>query len=973
MIDQALPKEMQGRQWELDKKGLSALLEELARKHPEAYREVSHKLSKIGLRVAYTTGGNSFGLRHLLRPAVSQHHKKRLLARVNRILDSDKLDDDKRDQLILRALGEYEPKQQQLIFDTAKESGNPLANQVVSGSRGSPMNLASLLGSDLMYADHRGRPLPVPVLNNYSEGLSPVEYWAGAYGSRKGVIDVKFATQDAGFLSKQLNQLAHRLVVSGLDSDDGEPGPLRGLPVSVDDDESEGALLAAPVGGYKRNTILTPKILASLRRRNIKRMLVRSPAVGGPRDGGVYARDVGVREHGRLPWLGENPGMTAAQAMSEPLSQAQLSSKHTGGVVGASAEAAVSGFDWINQMIQVPKHFKGGAAHAEIDGLVQRVEDAPAGGKYVWIENKRHYVGKGFDPKVERGQHVEAGDVISDGSPNPSTIVKHKGIGEGRRYFVQAFKQAFRDAGIKGHRRNIELIARGLINHVRLTQEVGDYVPDDIVPYQTFEASYKPRPGYVTVSPKAAVGKYLERPYLHYSVGTKVRPSMMQDFVDFGVTELDVHDDDPPFEPEMVRGMSNLQHDPDWLSRMFGTGQKKSLLTATHRGGTSDTQGTSFVPGLAQGINFGRTGMVHAPKPHPELKAAQEQQTPRMTQEAMKQFLNNHYHAVRWAQALDAQRERERRLDAGYGSPTHQASDIHSNLVQMNPITAWYYTPAYLGDLALLPDKFMDNGLEQDEFGEVSGDTPGFSFLPEHWQWELMDWDRERKAKQRMTSPEGYGYQAVKGEQYHLPGQGKWIDEYNQSITEGEEPPTHVVLNAFNEMQKQTEKAGGGHWADPYLTPEVADLIHAQVMHNVEAGTRRRIGDKVFNRYLDVIEEQRPGSIDNLGIRDKGTATGLGNAGMLAYMHPGRAKLQKIKNAQEMYERGELTLQDFRAWADNFIAETGIDTTGLDWEEFDHTELPDIFKERELAEKMKKAKDKNEIIKFLKEHVNKKK
>lgn len=612
MVNKALPADMRDHDRVLDKKGLKSLLRELAEKHPDQYREVSHALSRIGFQGAYTTGGNSFGLSHLRRSATTTAAQRKLQTVIDQILDRDDLDDDKRDEQIVLALGREGGKQAKRIYEESLAEENPLGYQVLSGSRGNPTQLASLRGSDLLYADHRDRVLPIPVMRSYSQGLRPVEYWAGAYGARKGVIDTKFATQDAGFLSKQLNQIVHRALVTKLDADN-KGKTLTGLPVDVEDTESEGALLAHATGGFRRNTIITPKILQDLKRQGIKRLLVRSPAVSGSPDGGVYARDVGVREFGGLAEVGQNVGMAAAQALSEPLSQAQLSSKHSGGVAGATA-GAVSGFDYINQLIQVPRTFKGGAAHADIDGLVTRIEEAPAGGNYVWIDDTRHYVGKDFDTVVKRGDHVEAGDVISEGIPNPSTIVQHKGVGEGRRYFVNAFRQAFRDAGITGHRRNIELLARGLINHVRLTEEMGDYIPDDIVTYGELEAAYQPRQGHETREPRGATGMYLEQPYLHYSIGTKIRPSMMQDFDDFGVKKIAVHSEPPPFQPEMVRGMANLQHDPDWITRMFGSGLKKSLLHGTQMGATSNPRGTSFVPGLAAGTEFGTSGQVVTPQ-----------------------------------------------------------------------------------------------------------------------------------------------------------------------------------------------------------------------------------------------------------------------------------------------------------------------------------------------------------------------
>ena len=623
LVNEALPEELRDYNRTLDKKNLTGLLSTLAQNHPEKYRDVSFALNRIGQQAAYSTGGHSFGLRHIRTSPVARKAREALQQELRAIDDDDSLSDDAREEKIIRTVGKLSKTFADDIYKESLDEDNPLALQILSGARGNKTNLASLRGGDLLYTDHRDRVMPIPVLRSYSQGLSPAEYWAGAYGARKGVVDTKLAIADAGYLGKQLSQMSHRAVVTDLDGD-GEPDTLRGYPVDSEDADNEGALLAAPAGKYPRNTILTPKILADLRGRGVKRLLVRSPITGGTPEGGVYARDAGVREFGRLPQVGEQLGLAAAQSLAEPLAQGSLSSKHSGGVASSTANQAVSGFKLVDQLVQVPKTFKGGAAHATLDGTVGAIADAPAGGKFVTINGQQHYVAGGFGVKVKPGDKVEAGDVISEGVPNPAVIVQHKGIGEGRRYFIDAFRNAYRDAGIKSHRRNIELLARSLVNHVRLTDEVGDYAPDDVVPYNALESSYQPRAGAVTGDPRAAVGKYLERPYLHYSIGTKIKPSMLRDFQDFGITSVAAHADPPPFEAEMVRGMQNLQHDPDWQTRMFGSGLKGTLLQGVARGGHSDERGTSFVPGLAKGINFGRVGVVQTPKPAPPLPPEQE-------------------------------------------------------------------------------------------------------------------------------------------------------------------------------------------------------------------------------------------------------------------------------------------------------------------------------------------------------------
>ena len=297
------------------------------------------------------------------------------------------------------------------------------------------------------------------------------------------------------------------------------------------------------------------------------------------------------------------------------------SAKHSGGVAGQ--EKAVSGFDLLNQLVQVPKKMRGGAAHAITDGRVESITEAPAGGYNVVVAGKKHFVPAGRELRVKSGDEIEAGDLLSDGIPNPAMIVEHKGVGEGRRYFVNEFRKAMQEGGMPANRRNVELLARGLINHVQLTDEYDDYVPDDVIPYSTLERSWQPRTGYEEIDPQNAVGKYLERPILHHSIGTKIRPSMLPQLTEFGVKKVVVHKEPPPFKPHMVRAMYQMQHDPDWMTQMYGSGLKKSLLTSAARGATSDPAGTSFVPSLAAGANFGATPghAVRSPAPGYSLPA----------------------------------------------------------------------------------------------------------------------------------------------------------------------------------------------------------------------------------------------------------------------------------------------------------------------------------------------------------------
>lgn len=615
LLNEALPEDMRDYERVLTKKDVAKLSTELAQKYPEKYREVMKKLHDVGREAAYSSAGLSFGLKDIKTTMAAKQARQEVEKQLRGILADRSLDDKGRQLKILELASKAQKSLVEDVYNEAKGLDNPLAHQVHGVSRGNKYSLNSIIGADMQYVDHNNDPIPIPVLRGYGEGLRPVEYFAGAFGARKGLIDLKTATADAGFFGKQLSQVAHRLLVTADDDDDKEREATahdRGYPTDVDDVDNEGAFLARPVGPYKRNTLLTPKILRDIKEMGVKDILVRSPMVGGPEDGGVYARDVGYREKGKLPPIGDYVGVAAAQALSEPVTQAQISSKHSGGVGGASS---ISGFKAINALVQVPKKYPNGATHAQLDGHIQEIRPAPQGGNYVQIGGQEHYVPVGRELSVKKGDEVEAGDVLTDGMPSPAEIVRHKGVGEGRRYFVQALRQVMDNSGITTHRRNIELLSRGLINHVRLTDEYGDHVPDEVVPYSMLERHWQPRTGSVQGAPKSLSGHYLERPVLHYSIGTKIGRNVISNLEKHGIKNVEAHKEAPPFVPEMVRGMANISNDPDWMTRMLGSYQEKGLMQSVHRGLKSDTAGSSFVPALARGEQFGVTGTTSGWRP----------------------------------------------------------------------------------------------------------------------------------------------------------------------------------------------------------------------------------------------------------------------------------------------------------------------------------------------------------------------
>lgn len=738
LINDALPEDLRDYNRVLDKKGLKGLLRDVMKQYPDQYKDIVHRLNIIGSDAAMSVG-SSFSVSDLKSSRV----KKRVVSEINnklRAIEADPtVSDDQRNnkivELLLSRLDEVRDK----TYAEGLDEGNNFSRMVLSGARGNPANLSSLRGADLLVLDHKDRPIPVPILNNYSEGLSPAEYFASAYGTRKGIVTTKMATAQAGFLNKQLANASGGLVVT-----DEDPLPDTGLPVDTDDEDNEGAVLARDYGDYKAGTVLSPSILRSLRK-NRKEILVHSPISAG--GSGVPQLAAGYRERGGFSPVGDNVGIASAQAIGEPMSQGMLclvigtmvrmadgsvkqietiesgdvvlganaegetfpskvvqtysngrkpcivtsfyrlrnntpihlastadhkllvtggsdrerivpvscewrnaaladggiaqkssmyllgdwdtydievdnedhlfvlenglivsnSSKHGAGVVGASHES-IGGFQAINQLVQVPKSFVRAATLASKDGRVELVEDAPQGGKYVLVGGERHYVHPDIKVDVKVGDTVEAGDALSEGIPNPAEIVKYKHIGEGRRYLANRLRKTLLEQGISINRRNLEVVSRGLINHVKVVEPDGldGSLPDDIVSYDKLAQTYKPRFGSMLLSPLRAKNKYLEKPTLHYSIGTRVTPSVADTMRRHGVSQVTAHDDPPPFEPHMVRAMESTLHDKDFMRRLQGFYIGKGFLDAVHRGGESQVHGQNWGHSLATAKDFGK-------------------------------------------------------------------------------------------------------------------------------------------------------------------------------------------------------------------------------------------------------------------------------------------------------------------------------------------------------------------------------
>jgi hypothetical protein len=215
---------------------------------------------------------------------------------------------------------------------------------------------------------------------------------------------------------------------------------------------------------------------------------------------------------------------------------------------------------------------------------------------------------QGVNPIVKEGDHLEQGDEMSDGTPHPEQLLRLRGIGEARRVYLGHFREALTASGAGANRRNIEPVVTGLMNWARVTNldGIGDNIYDDVVPFNRLVSQYKPRAQAKEQDPEKAVGQYLEEPALHYTPGTRITKKVAKKLKTWGITSAFTHPDPPDFEPQAVRSMLGVYHDPDWRTRLLGFYTSAAFMDAVHRGATSDTESTSYAAAMAKPSVLGK-------------------------------------------------------------------------------------------------------------------------------------------------------------------------------------------------------------------------------------------------------------------------------------------------------------------------------------------------------------------------------
>jgi hypothetical protein len=132
-------------------------------------------------------------------------------------------------------------------------------------------------------------------------------------------------------------------------------------------------------------------------------------------------------------------------------------------------------------------------------------------------------------------------------------------------------------------------------------------LPGDMLEYNRLISEYTPPVSTKKLSAMESVGKYLQKPALHYSIGTKLTQRQAKRLQETGYGEVYVSNEAPKFHPDTQRLRTSQKNTDDWMGRMYGSYIKDTLQESATRGyDTNVKSNPHFAPRLAIGVDFGK-------------------------------------------------------------------------------------------------------------------------------------------------------------------------------------------------------------------------------------------------------------------------------------------------------------------------------------------------------------------------------
>ena len=396
-------------------------------------------IKNLGYKMAYD-GGLSFNLGDIIIPKEKEELVKRGNEEVERITDKERYNQ------VIDTWTHVNNDLSKILMKTMKEADqgfNAVYMMLDSGARGSAGQISQLSGMRGLMAKPQkagaegAQIIENPILSNFKEGMSVLEYFISTHGARKGLADTALKTADAGYLTRRLVDVSHDVIITEEDC-----GTLRGLVCTAlkNGDEVISSLYERILGRVSVHDVINPQtgklIVAAgeeitedkaqeIEDSPIESVEIRSVLTCESRKGvcmKCYGRNLATS---RMVQKGEAVGVIAAQSIGEPGTQLTLRTFHAGGVAANAAANAtiVAKYDSkieFEELRTVDIHDEQGNPAKMVVGRLAEVRFVDLNTNIVLFTQNVPY---GSTLYVNEGDKVEKGKVIAKWDPFNAVIV----------------------------------------------------------------------------------------------------------------------------------------------------------------------------------------------------------------------------------------------------------------------------------------------------------------------------------------------------------------------------------------------------------------------------------------------------------------------------------------------------------------------------------------------------------------------
>jgi DNA-directed RNA polymerase subunit beta' len=324
-----------------------------------------------------------------------------------------------------------------------KQGFNPVYMMLDSGARGSKEQIRQLSGMRGLMAKPQksgattSEIIENPILSNFKEGLSVLEYFISTHGARKGLADTALKTADAGYLTRRLVDVSQDVIINEPDC-----GTLRGLVATAikNNEEVVESLYERILGRTTVHDIyhpltgelivasgdeITETVADGVSNSPIEQVEIRSVLTCESKKGvcaKCYGRNLAT---GRMVQNGEAVGVIAAQSIGEPGTQLTLRTFHVGGTASniASESSITTKYEGIVEIEELRSIDRVDELNKPFQIVISRLTELRIIDKNTGITLLTHNVPYGSKLYVKNGDEVKKSQLISEWDPYNAVII----------------------------------------------------------------------------------------------------------------------------------------------------------------------------------------------------------------------------------------------------------------------------------------------------------------------------------------------------------------------------------------------------------------------------------------------------------------------------------------------------------------------------------------------------------------------